>query len=83
MSSLSHPINLNDSVRVVLTDKGLALLNAHYKKYEYSEETQKTEKDRKFQLWELMHIFGPNCFIGSPPFFEKHLIYVCVPGTLP
>jgi hypothetical protein len=65
-------INLNDTVKVILTTAG----EARYSKYMHEikercglvemHDTRPANRDgkRSFQLWELMHIFGQQLFNG-------------------
>src|SRR3569832_1831609 len=60
--------NINAQVRVRLTKLGAAAHNAHHR-LALSERswTPKADGDvLEVPLWDLMHIFGPHCFLGSP-----------------
>jgi|GEM_PF-2593157 len=69
--------NINAQVRVRLTKLGAAAHNAHHR-LALSERswTPKAEGDvLEVPLWDLMHIFGPHCFMGSPiqPFKDNEI----------
>lgn len=56
-------ININDTVRVKLTDTGRAMLvEQDMRAYKLPEADGYTE----FHLWELMQVFGSAMFHGNP-----------------
>lgn len=67
-------INLNEIVRVDLTDDGLRILfNSEYE----SVRNKDSDEDGlySFQLWELMNIFGSRMIIGgAAPFKDNYII---------
>lgn len=58
-------VNLNDYVRVKLTDYG----EAHLKMVRYSKKPN-ADGIYQFMLWDLMYIFGPKMILGGPAVFE-------------
>lgn len=82
-------ININDSVWVRLTKEGREVLAQSIMecvvtvtgktREQLAEELHKTAHDgsTRFQLWELMKIFGPCMVFGSgPQMFERNRIRV-------
>lgn len=78
-------INLNEYVKVKLTDYGLAV---HYDSWYYKEihirarfpyKLPRVDEQgySKFQLWDLMSIFGSVMYLGNPnvPFEDNEIIY--------
>lgn len=63
-------INTNDNVWVRLTAHGQELYS-HTPCYEYRRVSSGWSK---FQLWNLMFIFGPNMLMGGPPVFRDNII---------
>lgn len=67
-------MNLNDYVVVNLTDYGKAI----YADYlgDFRDTNEQEDGSHKFQLWELMHIFGKVCYNGNPkmPFICNSII---------
>lgn len=59
--------NINDFVFVRLNERGLKILKNDFKGW-----TPKQDEEgwTKFQLWELMEIFGDYMFLGSETPFE-------------
>lgn len=71
-------INLNSFVKVKLTDYGKQCYIEDPKKYYESPELRETDDKgyTKFQLWDLMSIFGPYMMNGGKIVFEKVRILV-------
>lgn len=83
-------ININDKIKVKLTDHGFAIwkdhedevwslypqLGKYVKSIDGYREKQDTEGYVTFQLWDFMHIFGPHCYMGSKPFLVDGLIRI-------
>ena len=77
--------NINNEVKVKLTAEALAI---HRRKFEELHKTYphalgeyappKVDADgwSKFQLWQLMHDFGPHMFCGSDQLFEDNIVWV-------
>lgn len=72
-------LNVNERVIAKLTPKGLAHLKAFYEKLRPGSsnnipwldgETLRTE------LWDLMHIFGPQMYMSNDPMFENNSIQI-------
>lgn len=59
--------NLNDTVKVQLTDFGQRVLAKDYQKYGLPmlREVPQDSLDGKFQLYDLMHIFGPVTYFPA------------------
>ncbi len=80
--------NINNYVKVKLTDWGLEVHKKHYDKFlptfiNYSMPIIDEDGYTKFQLWELCSIFGeymgnglPNCFETTIIFADKDLICI-------
>lgn len=79
-------INLNDIIKVKLTDAGKDVyyhqydeLNKHYggefvkPRFPDVDEGGFTE----LQLWDFMQVYGPHISIVSKPFIENNNIYIC------
>ena len=79
--------NINDYVRVKLTPEGIKTLISFYNGGHF---TIRNEQDVKrffhsrynlrthvleAQLHEIMHIFGPECFVGGDTQFFENCIY--------
>jgi len=56
-------VNINNYVKVKLTNYGLNILKSKHKEFEQL----KTDKEgyTEFQLWELMNIFGAYMYLSS------------------
>jgi hypothetical protein len=81
----SIPVNLNSSVKVKLTKVGLDKYIKFWNKYPTEVKDFKTLDDirstlpdgtHKFQLWELMSIFGSGMYNGCDIPFEKNIVHV-------
>lgn len=57
-------INMNEMVRVNLTEYGQKVLNDYIK--EYPTVIKVLPNNRDFQLWELFQIFGEEMYNGNP-----------------
>lgn len=79
-------MNCNDNVWVKLTPYGWGAFNTYYQSLGLDQgpyfaallddATYHRTSHQRFQLWELMHIFGPVCFNGAPGApFERNEIY--------
>lgn len=74
--------NINHYVRVKLTEQGLAIHKADHMKifsgclktYPYKEPYTDHDGYSRWQLWNLMHIFGSKCYNGCNPPFETEII---------
>ncbi len=74
-------INLNANTNLQLTKEGRQVLEEHLKeltlprdlgsRYDLSEDGRVS-----MTLWEVMHIFGPETFVGQPNLFEDSIIEV-------
>jgi len=75
-------LNLNDSTTVKLTAFGIAVLRAHFQSLSMSPElidwACQNHATSGFQLWEVIHIFGPYLYNGAPgqPFENNNLSLV-------
>jgi len=63
-------INLNDKVRVQLTDLGRELYKKDHMQFMEEHDFEPKEEDSKgwseWQLWNLMEIFGAHVSMGQP-----------------
>jgi hypothetical protein len=66
--------NVNDKVQVKLTKRGLKVLDDLYETCGYIKYSEHTSDTYKFELWELMNVFGESLFNGSEPCFESNEI---------
>lgn len=77
--------NINNNVKVRLTEHGRAVLKADIDSIDYSGDEdiknyahEKSEPDKDgyntFQLWELMSVFGSHMYNGAKNVFEKNII---------
>lgn len=87
-------MNINDDVRVKLTDDGWRMLEEHFQEGERilplgADHVQRmiemyrrrTDADgwTTFQLWDLMHIFGPELYMGNMKIpFDRNEIQIPV-----
>jgi hypothetical protein len=82
------PFNINDEIKVKLTDKGRAVYESYWMAVlagsnglqppslnKWTDENGWTS----FQLWDAMTIFGPHCYNGGPLMFENNTILFPVP----
>lgn len=81
-------ININEIVKVRLTDAGKKHLEKYFNKIKENLKNQhgvtlKREDFREIdgeifrcQLWELMHIFGPQCHMGADTMFVDNKINI-------
>ena len=76
--------NINDTVRVKLTEHGRAVHAADHVKFwasvehpnppSYSPPTEDGDGWSKWQLWALMEAFGPHVHLGFRPCFESVIL---------
>lgn len=63
--------NMNDFVKVKLTEFGEKVYAEHYKQYETKRKLTRDDNGySEFQLWQLMNIFGSNMYNGNKILFE-------------
>lgn len=74
--------NINDIIKVKLTEHGRNMHAQNYKKYlgenfnkKYYLPAIDKEGFTKYQLWEFMNIFGEHMFNGAEQVIENNLIY--------
>ena len=65
-------INLNDEIKVQLTEHGEEILLKHYN---WSEVIDK-EGYRKFQLWDFINIYGKHIYHGSKQVIKNNIILI-------
>jgi hypothetical protein len=74
-------VNLNDYVWVRLTELGWAAFDNHHQavgldpapyRSHLGDHPDTPEGWQRFQLWELMQIFGPHIHISSRPLFDDN-----------
>lgn len=79
------PFNINDEIKVKLTDKGRAVYESYWTAVLASSNGLKppsldkwTDEDGwiSFQLWDAMTIFGPYCHNGGPNLFVNNTILI-------
>lgn len=72
---MMESINMNDAVVVELTKKGAEILEEYYiGKHTKSDYHLIFKNNYKFQMWELIEIFGKYCFQGMSPIFKNNEI---------
>lgn len=71
------PINLNNHVYVKLTEHGHKVYNDYFEQFHMAPTPLDYYVDgyAKFQLWNLMQIFGDSCFNGCKLPFETEILY--------
>jgi hypothetical protein len=79
-------INLNDDVKVKITEYGQSILKKYYEnlnimKY-YSYQKPDSDGFSTFQLWELMIFFGDEMYNGNPHqvFVKNEIILIKKPS---
>ncbi|MBB3591692.1 hypothetical protein FHX08_002036 [Rhizobium sp. BK529] len=73
-ADLVMEMNFNESVSVRLTDEGRRILAERHDELRrrvptvgpYVPRVEDEEGRVSFQLWDLMHTFGPSLFLGNP-----------------
>jgi len=82
------PFNLNDDIKVKLTDKGYQYWVEYCNRYFHfrpdvdveSVKNLKTKEDKdgyvKFHLWEFMSIFGNVTCMGMPQYYDLNVILI-------
>lgn len=68
-------ININENINVRLTPQGQELIRKHYATYNVTWHPN-ADGWYKFQLWDLMNIFGPHLYAGCRVPFEDCDIYL-------
>ena len=79
-------ININWKARVTLTARGAQVLNDHNRQFHISGDYQKDERAfptnyvvgdvYETELWDAMHIWGPQIIMGAPTVFDKNEIEI-------
>lgn len=80
-------INLNDQVKVTLTEYGKEIIKNYYNvllkhmpQEDIDRSINKAIENGKFSLWDLMNIFGQYTYIGNPRIpFENNVIEIVKP----
>lgn len=70
--------NLNENVHVRLNNTGRNIYKNHMQSLNSNLSTEPEVDENgytKFQLWDLMHIFGKYISLGLPTPFDKNCIY--------
>jgi hypothetical protein len=75
------PFNLNNSVKVKLNEKGLAMHRAEWDtvfagitSFTYNAPMVDSEGYSEFHMWEFMHIFGPAMTMGGELPFNMNVL---------
>jgi len=76
-------ININDKVRVRLTEYGKQCLAENYAKLSMASPNLKPDADgwTEWQLWHLMQEFGQHIAMGLPVPFEANEMLIPQPNT--
>jgi hypothetical protein len=77
-------MNINDRVRVILTDEGLDVYRDFYSKIKeecqnlpyWEGHIERTDKTFNTSLWHFMEIFGPYTHMGMPLLFKDNEIEI-------
>lgn len=77
-------MNINDRVKVILTDAGLHQYRKFYTEVKkrcdnqplWDEDIKRTEREFETSLWNLMEIFGPVTYMGAPQLFEINQVEI-------
>jgi hypothetical protein len=74
-------INLNDKIKVKLTEGAIRILHSHYAAFEkFPTPPKQNLPDQngisEFQLWEFMQVFGHKMYLGGPPVIEDCLMEI-------
>ena len=71
-------VNINDAITVTLTEEGVGVLNEYYRgrRQKLIKYHHKGGDIYKFQIWELMAIFGRHMHMGAVQFFKDNEICV-------
>ena len=79
---MEETINLNDIVRVRLTDIGVLRLEEEHRKYSVDPKYSGAKADEEghiyfeTELWNLMSIFGQYLYNGGPNYFDMNIAIV-------
>jgi hypothetical protein len=77
--------NINEKVKVKLTDKGRAIHREHWAPFSSTDYPYSPPKEidgwTEFQLWDLMAIFGEHIVMGVEPPFETTIDISVNPGA--
>jgi hypothetical protein len=78
MTDKVHDHNLNDRVRVTLTDAGKKVWVAYHVGLRVETPALRRDRTIEMPLWELMQIFGPHLRIGfhDLPFVDNRLTFL-------
>ena len=80
-------MNINDKVKVTLTDYGLEVFRNQYRAMReihpdiYAKYIERTDRVLEIQLWDLMFHFGSNCYIGCKQVFVDNEIELLNPSS--
>ena len=73
-------LNINDIVKVKLTEKGRKIYTEYYTRYSVGGVSKiiKLDADGFFhtELWDIMNIFGSHLYMGAEPMFENNEIFI-------
>ena len=72
-------MNVNEIVWVKLTEHGKSVWKKHWEDLKvpakHCELRLNWDGRARFQMWELMQVFGPAMYCGGPNVFEDNLLY--------
>lgn len=72
-------MNLNSKVKVKLNDKGVSAFYHRYDNLEgIPQKTPVIDKEgfTEFQLWDLMRLIGPFCYVGGDRVIEQDSLFI-------
>jgi hypothetical protein len=78
-------MNINDRVKVTLTEAGLEMYRKHFKKVSdsipletsyFDDEAKRTDAELETQLWSLFEIFHPAMDMGGDQVFKDNEIVI-------
>ncbi len=72
-------VNINTQVRIKLLPRGIEQHRRHFYALGLDPATYRTPPDadgyERYSLWEIMHVFGPACYMGPEPPFETTMLF--------
>jgi hypothetical protein len=71
-------VNINDRVLIRVRENGRRLFDAHYQTLHLDPEVYwkmavQWDGRLRLHLWEVMHIFGPGCYMGPESPFDTEI----------
>jgi hypothetical protein len=73
---MNKSYNINNTVMVELTSKGLETLKDYWSGYNNQSIPGLKANVFTTEIWNLMNIFGSKIYMGGAQFFEKNIITI-------